>query len=156
MTEEQTPVERGTNVQQLERELAEVRATLARIDAALATVDPDDIDCLTDRRWAPGNHGRREKEIEAELAALRAPPSAAPEILAGTPVVTGVALNSIALLPDSSGILTGGDDGMVLRDAATGAVRANYDVPQRQAIGSASRLTATTPQPEVLTTALRL
>lgn len=127
MAKDQPSVEQGTKLQQLERELAGVREVLARIDAALAGIDPEDIDRLTAEGGRRAIMTAREREIEAELAALRAGPGTAPPILGCTPVVTGATLYSIALVPDGSALLTGGSDGLMLRDTATGATLRNYE-----------------------------
>ena len=128
MREDQPSVDLDAKLQQLERELVGVREVLARIDAALAGIDPEDLDRLTDEGGRRAIMAAREREIEEELAALRAGPGMAPPILGCTPVVTGATLYSIALIPDGSAILTGGSDGLMLRHAATGATLRKYEL----------------------------
>src|SRR5262245_52413623 len=128
MAEQQPSADQSTKRQQLERELVGVREVLARIDAALAGIDPEDIDRLTAEGGRRAIMATREREIEAELAALGAASGTAPPILGCTPVVTGATLYSIALVADGGWLLTGGSDGMVLRDAATGAPQRSYEI----------------------------
>ncbi len=46
MTEDQPSVDQDARLQQLERELVEVHEVPARIDAALAGIDPEEVDRL--------------------------------------------------------------------------------------------------------------
>lgn len=132
MPTEPTPNGNAARVQELEHELEGIQELITRINQSLAAIDPEDIDRLTEEGGRRAILVRRKQEIEAELASIRSEPGApssdgSPPILSCQPVVTGVSLNSIAFTPDGTMVLCGGNDGLLLRDAATGAVIRTFD-----------------------------
>lgn len=129
MADEQPAGGRAARVQELERELIGVREVIARIETAVATIDPDDFDRLAAEGGRRAVLAGRQREIEAELAVLRTEPAGTTPVRGCDALATGVALYSIAFVPDGSGLLTGGEDGLVLRHPATGAAVRTYEFP---------------------------
>lgn len=112
----------------LKDELKELDALIARIDDALRTVDPDDLDRLTVEGGRRRILTRRREEVLAELASLDSRATIEIAGMTCTSIVPDVSLYSIALTADGSQLLTGGYDGLVLRDAATGTTIRTYGV----------------------------
>ena len=118
-------------LRELEDELAGVEEFITKINNALASIDSDDLDRLTEEGGRRAILVRRKQEIVAELATLRAeagpPTNSEVPTLSCHPIVTGVSLNSVAYTPDGTALLSGGNDGLVLRDAKSGTTLRTYD-----------------------------
>ncbi len=128
------PISNGnsSHIQELERELEGIQEVLDRVNQSLSTIDREDFDRFTAESGRRSILVRRMEEIEAELASIRSesdelPSDVSTPTLSCQPLVTGVSVYSIALSPDGTMLLCGGSDGLVLRDATTGAMIRTYN-----------------------------